>query len=592
MKKKVLLVPSLILAVILFFIFFNSFMNNSESNMYSGFFVKLVYLITPKISFLEWKIPLEVLIRKLAHVVEFSVLGACVMLLIRYIKKHYNKSCYLISVFLLFLVSLLDELIQSFSDRSNSFFDVLLDFVSALIGLFVMFLIFKIYDKLKIRRKNTLKDSIDNNVTEKEVEMSHHHSHHSHHHSSHHSHSSSNREKKEKLKIFFEKNKKRLFNIAVFVLIIVIFISVAVIVDKGKNNKTYNENTSTLSTSNSIMIEVPFFTEEIITVSDAVVSYMNSDSKVTAKDIYSKFGDMEDVYSAKPVKISFNISGLPTGITLKSSNVLISEEKDFGESISYNIDVSKKSVNIYNVKSNTTYFYRIDLEFDEGMVSSATGSFKTENYPRILNVGGISNVRDIGGYETKSGKLIKQGLLFRGSELDGAVKENFKITQKGIDTLLNELKIRTDMDLRSSFEVEEFDKVLGSSVNHKFYGVPMYDEIFKEENKESVKTVFDDLSQKDNYPIYLHCTHGMDRAGTISYLLLALLGVEEDILMKEYQLSGLCYGSVDLAGMQKLTNELNEFDGSTLSDKTEAYLLSIGVTKHQIDNIKDIFIQN
>ena len=71
--------------------------------------------------------------------------------------------------------------------------------------------------------------------------------------------------------------------------------------------------------------------------------------------------------------------------------------------------------------------------------------FKTDaQAPRMLYVDGISNVRDFGGFAAGEGKRVRQELIYRTSEMDTHVQ----ITQKGIDTLENDLGIKTDVDIR------------------------------------------------------------------------------------------------------------------------------------------------
>ena len=42
---------------------------------------------------------------------------------------------------------------------------------------------------------------------------------------------------------------------------------------------------------------------------------------------------------------------------------------------------------------------------------------------------------------------------------------------------------------------------------------------------------------KTNYPVVIHCSSGKGRTGIVSALVLAALGVNEDIIMEDYRLS-------------------------------------------------------
>jgi len=52
-----------------------------------------------------------------------------------------------------------------------------------------------------------------------------------------------------------------------------------------------------------------------------------------------------------------------------------------------------------------------------------------------------------------------------------------------------------------------------------------------------VKQVFDVLSDEQNWPVLVHCTQGKDRTGLVIMLVLFLLGVDEEIIDRDYQLS-------------------------------------------------------
>ena len=58
---------------------------------------------------------------------------------------------------------------------------------------------------------------------------------------------------------------------------------------------------------------------------------------------------------------------------------------------------------------------------------------------------GCFNFRDIGGYKNKEGRRVKKGLYFRTGRQD-------RMTQKDL-IQLNDLKIKTQIDLRKSEEI-------------------------------------------------------------------------------------------------------------------------------------------
>ena len=55
--------------------------------------------------------------------------------------------------------------------------------------------------------------------------------------------------------------------------------------------------------------------------------------------------------------------------------------------------------------------------------------------------------------------------------------------------------------------------------------------------------MFDILLNPDCYPAVIHCTSGKGRTGVVSALLLAALGVNEDVIMSDYRLSNDYFNS-------------------------------------------------
>lgn len=439
---------------------------------------------------------------------------------------------------------------------------------------------------------------IDNDESEslKTKTSSSHSHHHSHHHHSHHSSRKRKNRKAEEAKRFLKRNKYKLSNVLVAVVFIVILLVVALSMDiqkdfSGEKNVIATSSNKFQITDSAILIEIPVFDEDVVIVGPAVKAYAEAEATVQAADVYDDYFALGRLDTGLPVTLSYNVKGLPEGYSVRSAEVFVSENDDFDDPIVYYLANDETSVDVYNLKTGTQYYYRISLSLSNGTKTSVEGSFKTAKTPRVLSVDGVYNLRDIGGWKTLGGKTVKQGLLYRSTEIDGAVESGYAITPAGVSTMLNDLRIRTDMDLRSSSENKNGTDALGTSVKHVYYNVQMYSGAFKEEGKAAIRKVFSDLSDKNNYPILLHCTHGMDRTGTVCYLLEALLGVSEEDLMRDYQLSALYHGNLwGLNQMNEFIGQLKSYEGVTIQDKAESYLLSIGVSVGEIASIREIFL--
>lgn len=268
-----------------------------------------------------------------------------------------------------------------------------------------------------------------------------------------------------------------------------------------------------------------------------------------------------------------------------------------------NIDPYLDDISIYNLKADTEYDFTISVTLTSGQKVSSNGSFSTAKSPRFMFVDGASNVRDIGGWASSLGGKIKQGVLYRGSEIDGRKNvgiAGFTVSELGISTMLSVMKIKSDFDLRdyASLGINPNSAgILGEGVKRTFLPSAYYEQILQ--NPNVLKTVFTAFADESAYPIYLHCTHGVDRAGTISLVLEALLGVEKADLIRDYELSNYFYTHVDRyyaengGDILTLISKLeNDYEGATLADKTATMLIQAGITAEQISTIRSIFLEN
>ena len=411
--------------------------------------------------------------------------------------------------------------------------------------------------------------------------------------SKHHHHS--RRKKSNKVFRFIKKYRSVVINVVVIVMALAAVITIGIWGDKKRNSEQIvppaaQESVSDTYNGTSIQVQVPFYSREINLVSNPVITYMRSDVPVSAPTFFDTFRPNDERLDiGLPMSLAFDVKGIPAEYTVVSSIVEVSDRADLQNPRMFTLKSDERSVDIYHLKSGVQYYYRISITFSNSSVTSVQGSFETAQFPRVLSIDGAVNVRDIGGWETVDGKTVRQGLLYRGSELDGAVESSFCVTEKGRDDMLTVLGISTDMDLRSPSDNTRGTHALGANVSHSYYDAPMYGGIFA--SPEKVRTIFSDLADPGKYPVYLHCTYGMDRTGTFCYLLEALLGVDEDDLMRDYQLTALYYSALNSDAMNAFIEQLRLMEGDTVQDKVTGYLLSIGVTEDEITSIKRIFLE-
>ena len=271
-----------------------------------------------------------------------------------------------------------------------------------------------------------------------------------------------------------------------------------------------------------------------------------------------------------------------------SGILLLSEDASLANAREFHLDKEKTSVSIDNLKTGTTYYYQVEVAGKQ-----YSGSFRTASSNRFISVPGVENLRDIGGYKTLDGKTVKQGLLIRGCELDGLQNADYFVSAQDIAAMQEIFGFVYDLDLRAPDIIEgEYQSVLGDQVRHKFYDAPSYAQIFRPEYVDSMREIFADLADPNNYPMYLHCTWGRDRTGTIVLLLQGLLNVSEEDILQEYRLTGFVKASIASSNkMDPLLLQLNAYKGNTLQEKIIDYLTTtVGVTPEEIASIQSIFL--
>ena len=308
-----------------------------------------------------------------------------------------------------------------------------------------------------------------------------------------------------------------------------------------------------------------------------------------------------------------NASGKNPG-NLSSPRGLILPFDDVEDGDTYYIEISKeanfehskivtsteKSYAFKSAELGTTYYYRA-ANSEEGL---ATATVKNKAAamvaPRNIEVGGVVNFRDIGGWKTSlvENGYIKQGLYYRCGEFNKTNAANAKnITAEG-KALVKELGIKVDIDMRDSYNVDRLNgKSPASSDDWEITvvkgSIPSGTESTRFSGFADVyKTIFEKIAMADEAPIALHCANGADRTGIVCYFLLALLGASEEDCGRDYSFTRFAGErdvdhTVEFDGWVSATKAL---EGDTLAEKMKNHLLSKGISEDTLETIREKFI--
>ena len=248
---------------------------------------------------------------------------------------------------------------------------------------------------------------------------------------------------------------------------------------------------------------------------------------------------------------------------------------------------------------------------------SSIASFKTDAQPPrwIAIEGRTGNIRDLGGWKTRDGRRVKQGMVFRGQGLNdnsvnGDAKGRNRLMVEDVDFFVNTLGVKTDLDLRSGRELADMKQSpLGPDVKLVHHPSSAYAGIFKQKadnlSSSGMKTMaanFRVFCDEKNYPIYFHCIGGADRTGSLAYVLNGILGVDRHDLETDWE--STFYPTLpemrkDYTGPSFWCGENHFNDGfakygdanTSWNDRIELYLLDCGVTKEEIAKFRSIMLE-
>ena len=248
-----------------------------------------------------------------------------------------------------------------------------------------------------------------------------------------------------------------------------------------------------------------------------------------------------------------------------------------------------ESYTFTNLYLNTKYHYVVSSNSN---IIVENDFYTTNLAPRNIDVEGVTNFRDLGGHLTNDGKYTKQGMIYRSARFSENGTKNSLITAKGKRTAVNELHIKSEIDLRltSNNETGGLTKsVIDDSV--QYFNVPMtFDGDVISLNENEIRHLFDIISVKSNYPFVFHCSIGTDRTGYVAFLLNSLLEVKQEEIYRDYLFSnfGLIGGSRNAYAISSYIGYFSIFEGETLKEQVNNYLLSIGVAQTKIDSFISI----
>jgi len=223
------------------------------------------------------------------------------------------------------------------------------------------------------------------------------------------------------------------------------------------------------------------------------------------------------------------------------------------EKIDWSKPIIKGSTNPLVLKQydfSDRYFFGIVNDKGERLIASE----------RLIPMEGVLNFRDLGGIPTKDGRVVKWGKFYRSGKLSELSKRDLQY--------FSTLGIKTVADFRDDHEIKEDPNRYPENYVVERIRMPIGDESgnMQRELRKTVKKANPDnfdsekfvadvmvefidsfafqykpfmeyVSNPEKVPLLFHCTAGKDRTGMGAAFLLAMLGVEREVIFGDYLMS-------------------------------------------------------
>jgi protein-tyrosine phosphatase len=182
----------------------------------------------------------------------------------------------------------------------------------------------------------------------------------------------------------------------------------------------------------------------------------------------------------------------------------------------------------------------------------------SESPARHLNLAGASNFRDLGGYPTRHGRIVRWRQIFRSNHLAHLTDDDAAIVRA--------LGVKSAFDFRGMAERTEALCGMPEITVHSLpveptvvaalraiaaAGTPLSTDhaaevmrdsyrSYVQQNTPRYRALFAHLLE-DTAPLVIHCTAGKDRTGFACALILHALGVPEEVISEDYLLTNRFY---------------------------------------------------
>ena len=162
---------------------------------------------------------------------------------------------------------------------------------------------------------------------------------------------------------------------------------------------------------------------------------------------------------------------------------------------------------------------------------------------------------------------------------------------------LSELGVKTDIDLRTDAECFGMGgSPLGPSVAWLHLpGLSYSPFVERPEGREAFARVFRELLDESNYPVVIHCISGQDRTGSVAFVLLALLGADEEELFRDWEATAFSNSECRWFNHKKrfdtMWDSFSRLGAGDACGNAEAYARACGISDGDIARFRFLMLE-
>ena len=309
-------------------------------------------------------------------------------------------------------------------------------------------------------------------------------------------------------------------------------------------------------------------------------AYSDDDYTVSYVD---KYAGMSLDYDRTDWPKAFTLQWVPTAGADKQY-LYVCDTTDFAKCI-IGAELSGKDSTylIDKLDPGRVYYYKVNAKLSSGdMITLFSSAFRLSSTVKMIKSNTLYNLRDLGGWTGLDGKIVKYGLIYRGSRVRLNLSESSTgqvLTEGARD--LSQLGINAEIDLRSAEENSMSKSAISRS--SKFLKITNAKDCLGA-NILTGDAFIAALGQiitwlKDGKKVYIGASLGAERTGALAFLINGLLGVNEDGLARDYELSS--FTEDELAGDQvwkrnvgnypAMVSAIKTLEGTTLQEQIYNY---------------------